>query len=399
MLNPDENGLDFFLAPLSQETFFGEHFDRSWVHIPAESHRRLNLFPLDSLEEELRRRRPWDQKRDGAPTYLRLLRDGRVGKPVTSLNEVIAGCHEGMSLVLNSVHETVTEIAEACEVLERAFGVAASANVYFSPPRSQGFDVHVDTHDVFVIQTHGAKRWQIHPPQVFPAPKKHWLDGALELEVFNDIPDESEPETITLREGDVLYLPRGVPHAAESQDEASLHVTFGVDVLTWGEILELCLRDTAIHRRALRAAVDPSWMLPGAEAQLAEGLRERVAELADAQLPRALERLRRSSASAVAPGALRALLRIEELDDETEIRMAKGVVTFGTHLGHHWLAVGAQKHRVPPRTRSYCQFVAERETFRVRDLPGDLPGDSRRVFVRWLLSKGLASLAEGRASS
>lgn len=144
MLTPAAHGLEYFLSPLSEEAFFADCFDRRWVHVPAGERAKSNMFPVDALEEELRRRRPWDQKRDGAPTYLRLLRDGRVGKPVTSLNEVIAGCHEGMSLVLNSVHETVTEIAEACEVLERAFGVAASANVYFSPPRSQGFDVHVE---------------------------------------------------------------------------------------------------------------------------------------------------------------------------------------------------------------------------------------------------------------
>ena len=32
-------------------------------------------------------------------------------------------------------------------------------NAYITPPENQGFAAHYDTHDVFVLQVSGSKRW------------------------------------------------------------------------------------------------------------------------------------------------------------------------------------------------------------------------------------------------
>ena len=59
-------------------------------------------------------------------------------------------------------------------------------------PASQGFAVHSDSHDVFVFQTEGSKRWEVHTP-----------DGV---------------EDVLLEPGLSMYLPTGTPHAARAQD-------------------------------------------------------------------------------------------------------------------------------------------------------------------------------------
>ena len=43
------------------------------------------------------------------------------------------------------------------------FSCGCQANVYFTPPRAQGFKTHHDTHDVFILQLLGSKRWRTYP--------------------------------------------------------------------------------------------------------------------------------------------------------------------------------------------------------------------------------------------
>ena len=44
-----------------------------------------------------------------------------------------------------------------------------------TPPQNQGFSAHYDTHDVFVLQVAGSKRWVVHPPVLAdPLPGQDW---------------------------------------------------------------------------------------------------------------------------------------------------------------------------------------------------------------------------------
>ena len=142
--------------------------------------------------------------------------------------------------------------------LELALGHPCQANAYLTPPGSQGFAVHSDTHDVFVFQTHGSKLWEVHPA-----------------------PGESEngAREVLLEPGLSMYLPTGTPHAARAQDTVSLHVTVGINQLTWRTLLD----------RAVSQAMDgieadahlPAGYLddPG---RLADGLSDRLHALAEA---------------------------------------------------------------------------------------------------------------------
>ena len=55
---------------------------------------------------------------------------------------------------------------------------------------------------------------------------------------------------LVLEEGDVLYLPRGHPHVAETTDRASAHLTVGILAITWHRLV----------RRAIDEAVDGGWL-------------------------------------------------------------------------------------------------------------------------------------------
>ena len=61
-------------------------------------------------------------------------------------------------------------VARFCRELAAELGHATQCNAYVTPAGdAQGFDFHHDTHDVFVLQVSGRKRWIVHEP-VLPLP-------------------------------------------------------------------------------------------------------------------------------------------------------------------------------------------------------------------------------------
>src|SRR5205814_2308748 len=91
---------------------------------------------------------------------------------------------------------------------------------------SQGLAVHHDTHDVFVLQVAGEKRWLVYEP-AFELPLK-------DQRYAKEMGEPAEPvHDVTLGPGDTLYLPRGWLHQALTSQSDSLHLTIGVNVYTW----------------------------------------------------------------------------------------------------------------------------------------------------------------------
>ena len=184
------------------------------------------------------------------------------GQPLTGLvdaRKVIDLFEGGATVVLQGLHRYWPPLTRLVAELELALGHPCQANAYLTPPGSQGFAVHSDSHDVFVFQTHGTKLWEVHP-----AP--------------GETPDET-PREVLLEPGLSMYLPTGTPHAASAEDNVSLHVTIGINQLTWRTLLD----------RAVRQAMDgldaddhlPAGYLDHPD-ELATGLAERLRSLTDA---------------------------------------------------------------------------------------------------------------------
>ena len=60
---------------------------------------------------------------------------------------------------------------------------------------------------------------------------------------------------LTLRPGDVLYVPRGMPHCAMAKDSTSLHLTVSITPLYWMDLLKAAVEQAAVHASALRRSL------------------------------------------------------------------------------------------------------------------------------------------------
>ena len=182
-----------------------------------------------------------------SPEYTSEMRQTEDARPTVDVGKVAAQFNEGATIVVQGLHRWWYALAVFCRQLEATLGHPAQANAYLTPPSAQGLPLHHDTHDVFALQLSGSKRWRIHPPTIaLPLPYQ-WGES-------DEIPDEQAAFSLTLRKGDVLYLPRGWRHEAATSQDESFHLTIGIHAYTWMDALRdalLFCDDEVVLRRAV----------------------------------------------------------------------------------------------------------------------------------------------------
>ncbi|MGP4770904.1 JmjC domain-containing protein [Acinetobacter sp. PFS20] len=136
----------------------------------------------------------------------------------------------GYTFVLNSAHTKHVKLAKFCSNLSQFLCTNTQANLYASWKNSRSpFGSHWDEQDTFIIQLEGSKKWKIYDfADLDPVNHKHIVKKSEKLLA-----------EFTLQKGDVLYVPMGQIHSAETGDDISLHATIGIhrytalDLLDW----------------------------------------------------------------------------------------------------------------------------------------------------------------------
>jgi len=266
-------------------------------------------------------------------------------------------------------------------------------NAYITPRSSLGLGLHADAHDVFVLQVHGRKRWEVYRPGPGSDP-----------EVYRPGPG-SDPKApgqrlldVTLEPGDCLYVPLGFPHAVWTEQSASAHLTVGVLTYKWKELLrEAVLRvlDEPAFEQALPPgfAEDPEAVAAAAAEQLAE-LQRRLAKLDHAQLAAAAAQRFWSSRPPILTGQLQQLLGLDTISDLTVVRRRAGSVCRLQRDGggRPVLELGDRRLIFPAWIEPALRALLRRERFAVADLAAALDPESRLVLVRRLVREGLLEL-------
>ena len=175
-------------------------------------------------------------------------------------DKVLGLLADGATLVLQALHRTWPPLVRFGSTLSAELGHPVQVNCYLTPPQNQGFAPHYDTHDVFVLQVAGRKRWVVHQPvHLDPLPGQDWEQHRTAVA---DRASEPPLLDLVLQPGDALYLPRGFLHSAVAQGETSLHLTVGVHPVTRYHLLKHLLADAA-GEPALRVSLPMGGDLAG----------------------------------------------------------------------------------------------------------------------------------------
>ncbi|SIT56170.1 conserved hypothetical protein [Mesorhizobium prunaredense] len=224
----------------------------------------------------------------------------------------------GATIVLNRVHLYHPALAEFCGQLSREFSAPCQANVYLTPPGSKGFNLHYDTHDVFMAQVAGSKRWRVYD-SVFDLPLASQGSSA-RLEPAGDPVIETE-----LSAGDVLYMPRGWSHEGTTTGTTSLHITFGVYFFTWADALIEAVSNRVLRDRKYRSSLPLDLLRDDCDpGDISRGVQDMLAAIASEVDVASLRRAFKAQFDEQFPdstvGLLNQLVRAREITDLTKVR-------------------------------------------------------------------------------
>jgi lysine-specific demethylase/histidyl-hydroxylase NO66 len=295
------------------------------------------------------------------------------GQALTGLvdaRKVIDLFEGGATVVLQGLHRYWPPLTRLVAELELALGHPCQANAYLTPPASQGFAVHSDSHDVFVFQTHGSKLWEVHP-----APG-----------------EDGDPREVLLEPGLSMYLPTGTLHAARAQDTVSLHVTIGVNQITWRTLL-----DRAVSLAMEEVGADahlPAGYLEEPDL-LADGFGERLRSLLDALAATDVARVADDQSrtflekrNAHLRGSLVDRMSLDSVEGDTTLRRRPGKPCLLRPDGDRLhLLLGDRRMTVPARITDAVERVRTLEAFTPEDL--GLDPESALVLCRRLIREGL----------
>jgi lysine-specific demethylase/histidyl-hydroxylase NO66 len=395
---PFDGGLAWLLDPVEPASFV-DHYERAPLHVrrddPARFAGLLGLGDVDFLLTSTvsNRTRPADGER-----LVRAEADGSLSeRPVGSLpssagadvQAVYRAYDEGFTVIVNQVHRRFPPVARLCRALQADLHHPVGANLYLTPARSQGFLPHADTHDVFILQLHGSKEWHVAAP-------REALPLASTRGDRHTLPDA---EAYTLVPGDVLYLPRGFPHAALTGSGSSMHLTVGLDAFRWHDVLREALDLAAETDLAFRAAVPGGWFEAPFSAGQVGDLAARFASAMDdpSFLERVRERMRSRLVGASGPAGFSRFASLDALaalHERSVVRRDPAVACIVRAGEDATIEFLSNYVTGPLAVEPAFRFVAANERFTVAELPGALPVADKLDLVRRLVSEGLLEVED-----
>ena len=224
------------MSPLTPDAFVATDLGRRPLLVQRDDRTYYKgVFSTKELQRQVRDcGLEWTADVDAA-RYADGVRTTHNGDGPTRVDDVWARYGEGCSIRLSWPQRHSDALWSMIVQLEELFGSGGGANAYLTPPGAQGFAPHYDDIDAFVVQVEGEKSWRLYGPRSDEEILPRYSSGNLDAATLGPLIAE-----VTLRAGELLYLPRGCVHQAVSGTEPSLHVTLSLGRQhAWCDLLEV----------------------------------------------------------------------------------------------------------------------------------------------------------------
>ena len=214
--------------------FFSNNLGKKYLHKKKMLENFHDIMNLDILNEMLSTKSYWNNKNfkmvlDKQPinysnfSSLSLEHSTEILRP--DVDKVQNWISKGSSLVLTEIDKLTNRLNNIVRELQDLTNGKCQGNLYFSMQSRQAFGPHCDDHDVFAIHFEGEKVWNIYET-IEKNPINH--------PIFKYSAEEREKKAgkiidqVTLKPGDLLYLPRGQYHDALASQNGAIHIAFGL---------------------------------------------------------------------------------------------------------------------------------------------------------------------------
>ena len=214
--------------------FYSDHFGKKYLHKQKLIKNVNDIVSLEILDDLLSKSNIWnkynfimmlDQKKISYNDYSSLSLDitGNTNRP--DVNKVQKLVSKGASIILNDIEKYNSNLLMIADELQKLTQGRCQGNLYFSMASHKAFGPHFDLHDVFAIHFEGEKIWNIY---------ENIENNPINHPTFKISPEERVQragkliDQITLKPGDLLYIPRGQYHDALASENGAIHVAFGL---------------------------------------------------------------------------------------------------------------------------------------------------------------------------
>jgi len=254
------------IHPFSKEEFESNYWENQVLHIQRNNPEFFsNLFSIEDLDKLLEYTRPRGNS-------IRVVKNQQPMNPTVyenadgslNLNQLYTAYADGYTIVINEIQRFWDPIKEMVESIRQYMGHHVVANLYLTPENEKALSPHYDTHDVFALQISGEKHWILYDDTYYKTPLMHSFQPIFQREHLTGAKE------ITLKAGDMIYMPRGVPHEAYTTDKSSMHITFGVHSTQWLDFLSKALLNLSNKHIELRRALPIGYLNSSQEGILSQ---------------------------------------------------------------------------------------------------------------------------------
>lgn len=382
--------LEWLISPIAKKDFFDEYWEKRPLVVkrdqPEYFTSLLSLDEIDRVITTLDRRYPDIALKNAARSID--ANEYTVGGSTLDIAKVYQLFEEGSTVSLAFLDTVIPALTLFCRSLEREFSCPFQTNVYMTPGGAQGAKPHYDTHDVFVLQVAGSKRWTL-----FGTP----VELPLPAQDFDPLVHEPGAPTLEfeLNPGDVAYIPRGLAHEARSTETVSLHVTAGILRYTWADLLLEFIAGASLNDPAFRKALPPGFARSGFDRAAARetlvNLLQRAGTTSnfDATLDRFIE-VFIGACPPVLEGQMGQMAGLDGLALDSAVGARPGVISrLETSDESESVHCYGRKITFPTQAREAVRFALSHPRFAVRTLPGKLDDAGKLTLVRRLIREGL----------
>ncbi|MGQ0799785.1 MAG: JmjC domain-containing protein [Pseudomarimonas sp.] len=385
------------IAPMDGADFLTHWWGMKLLHLRGPEGRFANLLPWAALTTLLETQRfPQDSLRlvqGGKPLEVERFAQRCSGaEPLVLKSAALSRClADGATLVMDHVQERVPALRQLADAVGNDLRANTTINLYASFGAQEGFGLHWDGQENFILQIAGRKHWKVYrPTRVNP------LKGEI-----NAAPSPSgEPDWEgVIEDGDMLYLPRGWWHIARPLDGPSLHLTLTVEPPLGAHLLEWLVAELREHPVARMNL--PLWASAREQADYVEDLLAAVGNISrDTLVPRFLAAQDASTIiSPRLPLPLAASARPPTLHAASRLRLAVGrglAISTLDDPAHVAVWAGDRHWRSPTEIAPALLALRAAATSRLADLDALLtvPGSAKslRVFLGVLILAGIVDV-------
>jgi ribosomal protein L16 Arg81 hydroxylase len=382
------------IDPLTVDEFVESYWEKRLLYLDGKRRRSFDeIVSMRDIDDFLSRtdiRHPslrlvQNGKEIPLPEYTRELKLGaHVSHDLIDNEAMFHHFSSGATIVLQFLQHNIPRFGRFTNSLEREFNCNVHGSCFVTPRGSQGFTSHYDTYSFFVLQIEGTKLWKIYSRTTLAPIREDRITDEPWIE-------KDATEEILLKPGDFLYVPRGLYHAAETNESASIHMTLGFFVPTWIDIIKAALVRCYQSESLRRAPQFPNGTLEDSEIRqimsfLSENLdlKAGLTSLNDEYFSRRVDGRRNRLAD---------LANAAEMTPKTVVGLQEDLLFLTEQRGDHLILSFADKEiELPAAAKRTVEFLTTERALPIECIDDSNAPSSRLELVKLLVTEGFLTI-------